>query len=127
MAKSNLNNETLSSATNRLNLLKQLAAAGAIAGVAQLPLGAQAPVPSDVVQFALNLEYLQAEFYSVATTGQTLTQRGFNFLGPGAGATTTSFGVPRVRSFRVGRRVLIKREWIDDWLETANQEVARQC
>jgi excisionase family DNA binding protein len=36
-------------------------------------------------------------------------------------------GVPRVRSFRVGRRVLIKREWIDDWLETANQEVARQC
>ena len=36
-------------------------------------------------------------------------------------------GVPRARSFRVGRRVLIKREWIDDWLETANQEVARQC
>ena len=36
-------------------------------------------------------------------------------------------GVPPVRSFRVGRRVLIKREWIDKWLETANQEVARQC
>ena len=35
-------------------------------------------------------------------------------------------GVP-VRSFRVGRRVLIKREWIDKWLETANLEVARQC
>jgi hypothetical protein len=53
-------------------------------------LGAQTPAPSDVVQFALNLEYLEAEFYSVATTGQTLAQRGFNF--PGAGATTTSFG-----------------------------------
>ena len=36
-------------------------------------------------------------------------------------------GVPPVRSFRVGRRGLIKREWIDKWLETANQEVARQC
>jgi hypothetical protein len=36
-------------------------------------------------------------------------------------------GVPPVRSFRVGRRVLIKREWIDKWLETANQEGARQC
>ena len=36
-------------------------------------------------------------------------------------------GVPPVRSFRVGRRVLIKREWIDKWLETANLEVARQC
>jgi len=35
------------------------------------------------------------------------------------------FGVPPVRCFRVGRRVLIKREWIDEWLETAGQRVAR--
>jgi hypothetical protein len=35
-------------------------------------------------------------------------------------------GMPPVRSFRLGRRVLIKREWIDKWLETTNQEVARQ-
>ena len=26
-----------------------------------------------------------------------------------------------------GHAVLIKREWIDKWLETANQEVARLC
>ena len=26
-------------------------------------------------------------------------------------------GVLPVRSFRIGRRILIKREWIDDWLE----------
>ncbi len=35
------------------------------------------------------------------------------------------FGVPPVRCFRVGRRVLIKREWIDEWLETADHQVAR--
>lgn len=36
-------------------------------------------------------------------------------------------GVPPVRSFRVGRRLLIKREWIDEWLESAHHETARQC
>jgi excisionase family DNA binding protein len=35
------------------------------------------------------------------------------------------FGVPPFRCFRVGRRVLIKREWIDEWLETTDQRVAR--
>ena len=34
-------------------------------------------------------------------------------------------GVPPVRSFRVGRRVLIKREWIDQWLEAEPREDAR--
>jgi excisionase family DNA binding protein len=33
-------------------------------------------------------------------------------------------GVPPVRSFRLGRRILIKREWIDEWLET-NRGVTR--
>lgn len=36
-------------------------------------------------------------------------------------------GVPPVRSFRVGRRLLIKREWIDEWLESAHHETVRQC
>ena len=35
-------------------------------------------------------------------------------------------GVLPVRSFRVGRRVLIKREWIDEWLELADQGDLRQ-
>ena len=37
------------------------------------------------------------------------------------------FGVPPVRSFRVGRRVLFKREWIDEWLEGTRQKTVRQC
>ena len=35
-------------------------------------------------------------------------------------------GVKPVRFFRMGRRVLIKREWIDAWLELADREALRQ-
>jgi excisionase family DNA binding protein len=31
-------------------------------------------------------------------------------------------GVRPIRSFRVGRRILIKRDWIDAWLEAQNSE-----
>jgi excisionase family DNA binding protein len=29
-------------------------------------------------------------------------------------------GVPPVRCFRMGRRILIKREWLDAWMESAD-------
>ncbi len=34
-------------------------------------------------------------------------------------------GVPPVRSFRMGRRILIKREWVDEWMESAHLEAVR--
>lgn len=93
MAKQQIIEEALSSSPNRRSLLKKLAVAGAAIGASQPPASAQAPSPVDVVQFALNLEYLEAEFYSIAVTGQTLQQRGVPITGSGnSGPTTTSFG-----------------------------------
>jgi excisionase family DNA binding protein len=36
-------------------------------------------------------------------------------------------GVPPVRSFRLGRRILIRREWIDQWLEATARKAATEC
>lgn len=93
MAKNKIVEEALSNTPNRRTLLKKLAFAGAAVGATQTLVRAQPPTAADVVQFALNLEYLEAEFYSIATTGQTLQQRGVPISGIGnAGPTTTSFG-----------------------------------
>ena len=35
-------------------------------------------------------------------------------------------GLKPVRFFRMGRRVLIRREWIDEWLEITAQGALRQ-
>jgi hypothetical protein len=34
-------------------------------------------------------------------------------------------GVQPVRCVRMGRRILIKREWVNQWLETADLEALR--
>jgi hypothetical protein len=43
----------------------------------------------DILNFALNLEYLEAEFYTVATTGRTIDQAGIATTGTGSPGATT--------------------------------------
>lgn len=91
-------NDVVHGVSDRRGMLKKLGIAasaltGAVATQSNLIADPATPTPVDVVQFALNLEYLEAEFYSVATTGQTLQQRGVDLSGIGTpGPTTTSYG-----------------------------------
>lgn len=93
MSKNQIFDDVLSDKRNRRSLLKKLAVAGAVLGASQNVSQAQTPTAVDVVQFALNLEYLEAEFYAIATTGQNLQARGVPITGTGTpGPTTTIYG-----------------------------------
>lgn len=50
---------------------------------------AQGITDVDILNFALNLEYLEAEFYNVATTGRRITDDGVEVTGTGRGGATT--------------------------------------
>ena len=99
----------------------------ALAGLALTSSGraqAAALTDNDILNFALNLEYLEGEFYTLATTGMTLAQFGVG-TGPGttaAGtATVTTKGTNNYASCKVPFTLPSVAAYA---LETAGQERA---
>lgn len=95
----NVIDDLVSASPNRRSFLKTLgvatAAVGALSVAGVKPAAAQTNTEVEVLNFALNLEYLEAEFYTYAVYGNSITAHGLGINGhanagnPTAGGTTT--------------------------------------
>ncbi len=76
--------------SNRRRFMQKLGAATAVLGAASAVQAQDTAITDvDILQFALNLEYLEAEFYTIATSGRSIDTFGVGITGEGtAGATT---------------------------------------
>jgi Ferritin-like domain len=60
-----------------------------------LPERKPAITDTDILNFALNLEYLEAEYYTIATSGMTIDQMGIGITGTGTqGGVTIKNNAP---------------------------------
>lgn len=87
--------ELIKSGVNRREFGKRAVATGMWAAVGAAALGhsssvvdAQSITDVDILNFALNLEYLEAEFYTVATTGRRIDDLGIGVTGSGRQGAT---------------------------------------
>src|SRR5580700_5792731 len=90
----NLIDDLVEASPNRRKFLKTIAAA--TAGVSALSMAglksaeAQTSTEIEVLQFALNLEYLEAEFYTYALTGKGIEAYGIGINGLANGSNPAS-------------------------------------
>jgi hypothetical protein len=103
-------NDLIDSSISRRRFAKSAMTAGVGIGATSLLTNAagsafaQTITDADVLNFALNLEYLEAEFYTVITSGVTIYQAPFNIAISGVGTPGPTTGAGRL-DFR-GDRLL---------------------
>jgi hypothetical protein len=78
--------EVIVSSRRRLMMMSGTALAGLMLGSATKAEAQATLTDTDYLNFALNLEYLEAQFYTLANSGQTIDQVGVG-IGPGTSAT----------------------------------------
>ena len=85
--------ELIARSANRRHFVRNLGLASAAAGIAastkNLSAQSAAITDVDILNFALNLEYLEAEFYTYATTGTPMVNYDVTITGSGAAGATT--------------------------------------